>query len=70
MCFCVFVCAFAFKCVLCEICCVMLYGVLCGAVCVVFVFFVFIMLNMCLCALGDSLCDAVGHVLCVCARCV
>ena len=52
-------------CVLCEIDCVMLHGVLYVA-CVVLVCRVFIMLDLCLCALGGSLCDVVGHVLCAC----
>ena len=53
-------------CVLCEIKCVMLHGVV-HAACCVLVCLGSIMLNPCL-SFGDSLCDAVGHVLCACVR--
>ena len=46
------VCVRLLNCVLCDIYCVVLYGVLCAVVCVVFVCFVLIMLNMCLCVWG------------------
>ena len=51
-------------CVFCEMCCAMLYGVLC-VVCVVFVSFVFAMLN--LCALGIQ-CVMLQFMFCVFVR--